>query len=118
MSKECPECHGRGNEVISTETCPQCKGKGKSKSVDFMKMSEQNLDSFLKNGAACEKCKGTGKFEITKPCETCEGLGRIYTCKVCGARIKDPNDIEDEICSSCAVPNLSMPSMNPVTLKI
>lgn len=102
MSKECPECHGRGNEVISTETCPQCKGKGKSKSVDFMKMSEQNLDSFLKNGAACEKCKGTGKFEITKPCETCEGLGRVYTCKVCGARIKDPNDIEDEICSSCA----------------
>jgi RecJ-like exonuclease len=102
MSKECPECHGRGNEVISTETCPQCKGKGKSKSVDFMKMSEQNLDSFLKNGAACEKCKGTGKFEITKPCETCEGLGRVYTCKVCGARIKDPGDIEDEICSSCA----------------
>jgi len=102
MSKECPECHGRGNEVISTETCPQCRGKGKSKSVDFMKMSEQNLDSFLKNGAECEKCKGTGKFEITKPCETCAGLGRIYTCKVCGARIKDPVDIEEEICSSCA----------------
>ena len=102
MSKECPECHGRGNEVISTETCPQCKGKGKSKSVDFMKMSEKDLDSFLKNGAACEKCKGTGKFEMTKPCETCDGLGRVYTCKVCGGRINDPGDIEDEICGSCS----------------
>ena len=102
MAKECPECHGRGYEVISTETCPQCKGKGKSKSVDFMKVSEKDLDSFLKNGAACEKCKGTGKFEVTKPCEACEGLGKFYTCKVCGARIKDFNDIEEEICSSCA----------------
>ncbi|MDQ1275696.1 MAG: archaea-specific RecJ-like exonuclease, partial [Euryarchaeota archaeon] len=47
MSKECPDCHGRGYEVISTEICPVCKGKGKSKSVDFMKISEKNIDSFL-----------------------------------------------------------------------
>jgi RecJ-like exonuclease len=102
MSKECPDCHGRGCEVISTDVCPQCKGKGKSKSIDFMKISEKDIDSFLKNGAACEKCKGTGKIEITTPCGTCEGLGKIYTCKICGVRIQDSGDIEEEVCDSCA----------------
>ncbi|HWR25617.1 MAG TPA: DHH family phosphoesterase, partial [Methanosarcina sp.] len=102
MSKDCPDCHGRGCEVISTDVCPQCKGKGKSKSIDFMKISEKDIDSFLKNGAACEKCKGTGKIEITTPCGTCEGLGRIYTCKICGVRIQNPTDIEEEVCDSCA----------------
>lgn len=102
MSKECPECHGRGYEVISTDICPQCKGKGKSKSIDFMKISEKDIDSLLKNGAACEKCKGTGSIEVNTPCETCEGLGRIYVCKVCGARISESRDTEDEICDSCS----------------
>lgn len=102
MSKECPECHGRGYEVVSTDTCPQCKGKGKSKSIDFMKISEKDIDSFLKSGAACEKCKGTGNIEVTTPCETCEGLGRLYICKVCGAKISEPRDPEDEICDSCS----------------
>ncbi|MHB8103356.1 MAG: DHH family phosphoesterase [Methanosarcina sp.] len=101
MSKECPECHGRGYEVISTDICPQCKGKGKSKSIDFMKISEKDIDSLLKSGAACEKCKGTGSIEVNTPCETCEGLGRIYVCKVCGARISESRDTEDEICDSC-----------------
>lgn len=102
MSKECPECHGRGYEVISTDICPQCKGKGKSKSIDFMKISEKDIDSLLKSGAACEKCKGTGSIEVNTPCETCEGLGRIYVCKVCGARISESRDTEDEICDSCS----------------
>ena len=102
MSKECPECHGRGYEVISTDICPQCKGKGKSKLIDFMKISEKDIDSLLKSGAACEKCKGTGSIEVNTPCETCEGLGRIYVCKVCGARISESRDTEDEICDSCS----------------
>ena len=102
MSKECPDCHGRGYEVISTDICPQCKGKGKSKSIDFMKISEKDIDSFLKSGAACEKCKGTGSLEVTTPCETCEGLGKIYTCKVCGGRIQEPADPEEEVCDSCS----------------
>lgn len=102
MSKECPDCHGRGYEVVSTEICPQCKGKGKSKSIDFMKMSETNLDNFLKSGAACEKCKGIGSIEVTTPCKTCKGLGKIYTCKVCGERIDNLLDPEEEICDSCA----------------
>lgn len=102
MSKECPDCHGRGYEVVSTEICPQCKGKGKSKSIDFMKMSEKNLDNFLKNGTACDKCKGTGSIDITTPCKTCEGLGKIYTCKACGARIENPQDPDEELCDSCA----------------
>lgn len=102
MSKECPDCHGRGYEVISTEVCPLCKGKGKSKSVDFMKISEKEIDSFLKNGAACEKCKGKGSIEVTRSCEACEGLGKIYTCKVCGARIHELQDGEEEICNSCS----------------
>jgi RecJ-like exonuclease len=102
MSKECPDCHGRGYEVISTDICPQCKGKGKSKSIDFMKFSEKNIDSFLKNGAACEKCKGKGVIEVTKACETCNGLGKIYTCKACGARILEPRDAEEELCDSCS----------------
>jgi archaea-specific RecJ-like exonuclease len=102
MSKECPDCHGRGNEVISTDVCPQCKGKGKSKSIDLMKFSEKNIDSFLKNSTACEKCKGKGVIETTKVCETCQGLGKIYTCKVCGAHISDPEDADEEICNSCS----------------
>ncbi len=102
MSKECPDCHGRGYEIISTDICPQCKGKGKSKSIDFMKISEKDIDSLLKSGAACEKCKGTGTLEITTPCETCEGLGKIYTCKVCGGRIQEPADPEEEVCDSCS----------------
>jgi RecJ-like exonuclease len=102
MSKECPDCHGRGYELISTDVCPQCKGKGKSKSVDFMKFSEKDIDSFLKEGATCEKCKGTGSLEITLKCKTCEGLGNIYTCKVCGARILELRDTENEICDSCS----------------
>ena len=102
MSKECPDCHGRGYEVVSTDVCPQCKGKGKSKSIDFMKISEKDIDGLLKSGAACEKCKGTGSVEVTTPCEACEGLGRIYICKVCGAKIPDPRDPEDEVCDSCS----------------
>jgi RecJ-like exonuclease len=102
MSKECPECHGRGYEVVSTDICPQCKGKGKSKSVDFMKISEKEIDSFLKNGAACEKCKGTGSVDVTTPCDTCNGLGKIYTCKVCGTRIPELRDPDEEVCDSCS----------------
>ncbi|MCQ1535422.1 phosphoesterase [Methanosarcina sp. KYL-1] len=102
MSKECPDCHGRGYEIISTEVCPLCKGKGKSKSIDFMKISEKDIDSFLKNGAECEKCKGTGKIEVSKPCESCRGLGNIFSCKVCGTRIYGAEELEDEICSSCS----------------
>jgi RecJ-like exonuclease len=102
MSKECPDCHGRGYKVISTEVCPQCKGKGKAKSVDLMKISQNNIDSLLKSGAACEKCKGTGKIEKTEPCETCRGLGNIYVCRVCGAHIYNPDEVEDEICTSCS----------------
>jgi archaea-specific RecJ-like exonuclease len=102
MSKECPDCHGRGYEVISTDICPQCKGKGKSKSIDFMKMSDKNIDSLLKNGAACSKCKGTGSIEVTSPCKTCKGLGKIYICKVCGEQIENPQDLEEEVCDSCA----------------
>lgn len=102
MSKECPDCHGRGYEVVSTDVCPQCKGKGKSKSIDFMKISEKDIDGLLKSGAACEKCKGTGSVDVTTPCEACEGLGRIYICKVCGAKIPEPRDPEDEICDSCS----------------
>lgn len=102
MSKECPDCHGRGYEVVSTDVCPQCKGKGKSKSIDFMKISEKDIDGLLKSGAACEKCKGTGSVEVTTPCKACEGLGRIYICKVCGAKIPEPRDPEDEICDSCS----------------
>jgi len=102
MSKECTDCHGRGYEVISTEVCPLCKGKGKSKSVDFMKISETEIDSLLKTGAVCEKCKGKGTIEVTRSCEACEGLGKIYTCKVCGERIHDPQDADEEICSSCS----------------
>jgi RecJ-like exonuclease len=102
MNKECPDCHGRGYEKISTEVCPLCKGKGKTKSVDFMKISEKDLDSFLKNGAVCEKCKGTGKIEVRTPCKTCRGLGKLYFCKVCGTRIYEPEEIEKEICAACS----------------
>jgi RecJ-like exonuclease len=102
MSKECPDCHGRGYRVISTEVCPQCKGKGKAKSVDLMKISQKDIDSLLKNGAECEKCKGTGNIENREPCETCRGLGKIYACRVCGAPIYNPDEVEDETCISCS----------------
>lgn len=102
MSKECPDCHGSGYKIIATEVCPQCKGQGNTKSVDFMKMSEKNLDDFLKNGAECDKCNSTGKIEITEPCKTCGGLGKLYTCKVCGASISTPEEVEEGLCAACS----------------
>jgi RecJ-like exonuclease len=101
MSEECIECEGRGYQIISVERCPECKGTGKTKSVDLMKLKEQDVDNFLSDGSYCPKCEGSGQIKTTKDCETCKGRGIFYKCKVCGTSIDDPVD-DEEICRVCA----------------
>jgi len=60
MSERCPECEGKGYIVTSSKKCPECKGSGKSRSIDFMKLSEKDVANFLNSGSACPKCGGTG----------------------------------------------------------
>ena len=100
MSEKCTECGGHGVKVISTEKCPKCKGSGKAKSVDFMKLSEKDMGSFLQGGATCEKCGGSGEIKITEPCEACEGRGAFYKCKICNTPIDKLIDGE-EVCKTC-----------------
>ena len=101
MSEQCTVCGGRGYKVISTEKCPDCKGSGKSKSIDFMKLSEKDLNNFLESGSDCQKCGGSGEVEVTEPCEACNGKGVFYKCKVCGTPM-DKLIGGEEVCRSCA----------------
>ncbi|MBC7084745.1 MAG: DHH family phosphoesterase [Methanomethylovorans sp.] len=100
MSEKCPQCNGKGYIVTSSRKCPECKGSGKSKSIDFMKLSEKDVASFLSSGSVCLKCGGTGDIEEKDPCKKCNGKGILYTCKTCGASI-DQLLNEEEICEGC-----------------
>ena len=70
--------HGRGYEVISTEVCPLCKGKGKSKSVDFMKISEKDIDSFLKMAQYVKNAKAREVSKLPDPVKPVKGLENLY----------------------------------------
>ncbi|WP_406656110.1 DHH family phosphoesterase [Methanolobus sp. ZRKC2] len=101
MSEKCQECGGKGYKVVGSNKCPECKGAGKSKSIDLMKLSEKDVNSFLKNGSNCNRCGGTGEIEAREPCVVCDGKGAFYTCKICGNSIADLYNGE-EVCSGCA----------------
>lgn len=101
MSEKCKDCNGKGYSVNGTDKCPECKGTGKSKSVDFMKLSEKDMASFLESGSSCTNCGGSGEIEERKTCTACSGKGIFYKCKICGTsmdRLYEGN----EVCSSCA----------------
>ncbi|WP_319506058.1 DHH family phosphoesterase [uncultured Methanolobus sp.] len=101
MSEKCIDCDGKGYRVTGTDKCPECKGTGKSKSVDFMKLSEKDMASFLKNGSSCNNCGGSGEIENKETCAECSGKGIFYKCKICGTSMDGLYE-GDEVCSSCA----------------
>lgn len=101
MSEKCQECDGKGYSVVGSNKCPECKGAGKSKSIDLMKLSEKDVDSFLKSGSDCNRCGGTGEIETREDCTVCYGKGAFYKCKICGNAITDLYNGE-EVCSGCA----------------
>ncbi|MBN2109739.1 MAG: DHH family phosphoesterase [Methanosarcinaceae archaeon] len=101
MSEKCKECGGKGYMVVGSGKCPECKGTGKSRSVDLMKLSEKDVDSFLKNGSNCSRCGGTGEIEIREECAACSGKGAFYRCRICGNVMEDLYNGE-EVCAGCA----------------
>jgi RecJ-like exonuclease len=101
MSERCPECEGKGYIVTSSKKCPECKGSGKSRSIDFMKLSEKDVANFLNSGSACPKCGGTGDLEEKDACRACNGKGVTYACKTCGSPMDKLADGE-EVCESCS----------------
>ncbi len=101
MSEKCTECNGKGYSVTGTSRCPECKGSGKTRSVDLMKLSEKDMDNFLKNGSSCNNCGGSGEIEIRETCPSCSGKGAFYKCKVCGADMDGLYE-GDEVCPGCA----------------
>ncbi|WP_292470296.1 DHH family phosphoesterase [Methanolobus sp.] len=101
MSEKCTECNGKGYSVTGTAKCPECKGTGKSKSVDFMKLSEKDMASFLKNGSVCNNCEGKGEMETRETCATCSGKGAFYKCKICGTNMERLYE-GNEVCQACA----------------
>lgn len=96
---KCKDCKGIGYFVIGENECKDCKGTGKTKSVSLNQLSEKDLSKFMKNGAKCSTCNGTGKIPLTKPCKTCNGIGRIYNCIVCG---KKTEVNKNDLCDTCA----------------
>ncbi|MDY0385550.1 MAG: DHH family phosphoesterase [Methanolobus sp.] len=115
MSEKCKDCNGKGYSVTGTDKCPECKGTGKSKSVDFMKLSEKDMASFLENGSSCTNCGGSGKIEQRKTCTACSGKGIFYKCKICGTSI-DRLYEGNEVCSSCAKKQIVYKLDNSCTL--
>ncbi len=101
MSEKCQECGGKGYKLAGSKKCPECKGAGRSRSIDLLKLSEKDMDNFLKHGSNCSKCSGTGEIAISEPCLVCSGKGAFYKCKVCGIDI-DGLFNGEEVCSSCA----------------
>lgn len=115
MSEKCKDCNGKGYSVTGTDKCPECKGTGKSKSVDFMKLSEKDMASFLDNGSSCTNCGGSGETEERKTCTACSGKGIFYKCRICGTsmdRLYEGN----EVCSSCAKKQIVYKLDNSCTL--
>ncbi|MFQ6121261.1 MAG: phosphoesterase, partial [Methanosarcinales archaeon] len=96
---KCKDCKGIGYFVIGENECKDCKGTGKTKSVSLNQLSEKDLSKFMKDGAKCSTCNGTGKIPLTKPCKTCNGIGRIYNCIVCG---KKTEVNKNDLCDTCA----------------
>jgi hypothetical protein len=55
----CTTCRGSGNSNV---TCAECRGS---------------------RGVACDKCGGTGRFNLRSACNKCGGDGRFKLCATC-----------------------------------
>ena len=115
MNEKCTHCNGKGYSVTGTSRCPDCKGTGKSKSIDLMKLSEKDMNSFLKNGSSCTSCGGSGEKEIRQTCTTCSGKGTFYSCKICGSDMDEPYEGK-EVCHLCATKQVVYTLDNSCTL--
>ncbi len=95
MKRTCPECKGKGYQVLSYKICEDCHGTGVKSQLnvkDHVKgISSQARERFEldeEQEVPCSTCKGKGEIEVRETCTECSGEGEINQCRKCGKPIK------------------------------
>lgn len=95
MKRTCPECKGKGYQVLSYKICENCHGTGVKSQLnvkDHVKgISSQARERFELDEdqeVPCSTCNGKGEIEVRKTCTECSGEGEINHCRKCGKPIK------------------------------
>jgi len=95
MKRTCPECKGKGYQVLSYKICENCHGTGVKSQLnvkDHVKgISSQARERFELDEdqeVPCSTCNGKGEIEVRKTCTECSGEGEINQCRKCGKPIK------------------------------
>ncbi len=102
MKRTCPECKGKGYQVLSYKICENCHGTGVKSQLnvkDHVKgISSQARERFELDEdqeVPCSTCKGKGEIEVRKTCTECSGEGEINHCRKCGKPIKSGDYCQD-----------------------
>ncbi len=95
MKRTCPECKGKGYQVLSYKICEECHGTGVKSQLnvkDHVKgISSQARERFELDEdqeVPCSTCNGKGEIEVRETCTECSGEGEINQCRKCGKPIK------------------------------
>lgn len=103
MKRTCPECKGKGYQVLSYKICEDCHGTGVKSQLnvkDHVKgISTQARERFELDEdqeVPCSTCKGKGELEVRETCTECSGEGEINQCRKCGKPIKS-----GDYCQNC-----------------
>jgi RecJ-like exonuclease len=95
MKRTCPECKGKGYQVLSYKICEDCHGTGVKSQLnvkDHVKgISSQARERFELDEdqeVPCSTCNGKGEIEVRETCTECSGEGEINQCRKCGKPIK------------------------------
>ena len=102
MTQQCEACGGSGTKETSNQQCPDCKGSGKARSLDLSKMTTEDMEVLIQGGSGCQTCDGLGTIIVKQKCEICGGRGVIVNCRVCGKPLGVNDDLQKEMCVSCA----------------
>lgn len=102
MKRTCPECKGKGYQVLSYKICEDCHGTGVKSQLnvkDHVKgISSQARERFELDEdqeVPCSTCKGKGEIEVRETCTECSGEGEINQCRKCGKPIKSGDYCQD-----------------------
>jgi RecJ-like exonuclease len=95
MKRTCPECKGKGYQVLSYKICEDCHGTGIKSQLNVKNhvkgISSQARERFEldeEQEVPCSTCKGKGEIEVRETCAECAGEGEINQCRKCGKPIK------------------------------
>jgi RecJ-like exonuclease len=95
MKRTCPECKGKGYQVLSYKICEDCHGTGVKSQLNVKNhvkgISSQARERFEldeEQEVPCSTCKGKGEIEVRETCAECAGEGEINQCRKCGKPIK------------------------------